>query len=526
MRIMRRPLTKQAETVAVGLTTFALYVATRYPGLGGRVNYGDSAKFAFLGAIGGIGHPPGNPLYTLLTVLAVRVPGLTPATAVTLLSALFGAATIALVYGTARRTFSAVSALAAAGAVALGPIFWTFSTEPEVYTLNTFFIALAVAGATAAPLGDLSKKREGAVLRWGALALASALAGLGNHLTIICLFPPLLVQLGARLPTTFGGRARSGSMLLPVAVVLAGLIVGGGSYGYLLLRRNAAEYSEFSAVLGSETFVDFVTAKAKHTEMRLPTAAVLFGEILPRIAEFLQRQWAFPMLLCVGAGWQPLVAAWGRRPVLFLLASALLFTAFPCYFRIPDGDGHLLPVYVFAAPFLAAWIDARGTSVAKFAKVAVLAALIGPPASLHVATWTRLFSRTSVDDIGHGPVAWELPEVVRTIPVGATLWIPCNHYGCVEVVNYVRWTDPAVRERRISFAVPEEPRGYAWSDPPPPAAPATDARPAAPICSLHEEDFRDWRQRRWSTRRWDRPAHQVAGKSYEGVPIFCTFGPE
>ena len=123
MRIMRRPLTKHAESVAVGLATFALYVATRYPGLGGRVNYGDSAKFAFLGAIGGIGHPPGNPLYTLLTVLAVRVPGLAPATAVTLLSALFGAATIALVYGTARRTFSAVSALAAAGAVALGPQF-------------------------------------------------------------------------------------------------------------------------------------------------------------------------------------------------------------------------------------------------------------------------------------------------------------------------------------------------------------------------------------------------------------------
>lgn len=524
MGIPRPRWSKRAEAIAVGVAVLALYVATRYPGVGGRVNYGDSAKFAFLGSIGGIGHPPGNPLYTLLTVVAVRCPGFAPATAVTLLSALFGAATIALVYGTARRTFSAVSALVAAGAVALGPIFWTFSTEPEVYTLNTFFIALSIAGATAAPLGDLATKKAGATFAWGALALASACAGLGNHLTIVCLFPPLLVQLAARLPA--GAALRPKAWASAFGVVLAGVLVGAGSYGYVLVRRNVSEYSEFSAILGSETFLDFVTAKAKHTEMRLPTAPVLFGEILPRLAEFLQRQWAFPMLLVVGAGWQPLVRAWGRRSALFVAASALLFAAFPCYFRIPDSDGHLLPIYVFAAPFLAAWIDATAVTAAKTLKVALVAALILPPASQHALAWTHLFSRTSVDDIGHGPVAWELPEVVRTIPEGATLRIPCNHYGCVEVVNYVRFTDPAVRERRIRFGRAEAYQNYTWSDPPPPIARDGDARPDAPLCSLHEEDLIAWQERGFRTRRWDRRAHQVAGTSYEGVPIFCTFGRE
>jgi hypothetical protein len=292
------------------------------------------------------------------------------------------------------------------------------------------------------------------------------------------------------------------------------------------VRRNVSEYSEFSAVLGSSTFLDFVTAKAKQTEMGFPSVGVLFHDVLPRIAEFLQRQWVFPMFFCVGAGWKPLVRIWGLRSALFLVAATVCFCAFPCYFRIPDGDGHLLPVYVFAAPFLAAWIDSTKRPIAMLAKVAVLVACIGPPASLHWTTWTRLFSRTSVDDIGEGPVAWELPEVVRTIPVGATLWIPCDHYGCVEVVNYVRWTDAAVRERRITFARREETQSYQWSDPPPPVVPATDARPASPICSLHLADFQDWEERRWRTRRFDRPAHQVARKSYEGVPIFCTFGPD
>ena len=75
-----------------------IYVLTRYPDVGGRINMGDSAKFQFLARTLGIGHSPGNPLYLMASALWVRTPlPLADATKVTLLSSVFGLLTVALV---------------------------------------------------------------------------------------------------------------------------------------------------------------------------------------------------------------------------------------------------------------------------------------------------------------------------------------------------------------------------------------------------------------------------------------------
>jgi len=79
-----------------------LYYFTLYPGVGGRVNFGDSAKFQFLWAIDGVPHSTGYPQYTFITkMLAQYLPFFEPWKRVSILSILFGVATLAVLYKTA-----------------------------------------------------------------------------------------------------------------------------------------------------------------------------------------------------------------------------------------------------------------------------------------------------------------------------------------------------------------------------------------------------------------------------------------
>lgn len=109
----------------------------------------------------GIVHPTGYPLYTLLGWLFTRLPVGDVAYRVNLMSAIFAATTVALVYliglelasqpsppsdeahlDPARRPWANVlAALIGALALAVSPVFWSQATLAEVYTLNAAFVA-------------------------------------------------------------------------------------------------------------------------------------------------------------------------------------------------------------------------------------------------------------------------------------------------------------------------------------------------------------------------------------------------
>jgi hypothetical protein len=112
--------------------------------------FDDSLEFQLVTYQLGIAHPTGYPLYTLLGWLFTRLPIGDVAYRVNLMSAVFGALAVALVYlvgleiasNGERGSWSAVAA-AAIGALALGvsPVFWSQATLAEVYTLNAAFVA-------------------------------------------------------------------------------------------------------------------------------------------------------------------------------------------------------------------------------------------------------------------------------------------------------------------------------------------------------------------------------------------------
>jgi hypothetical protein len=84
---------------------------------------------------GGVAHPPGYPLYTMLVRLCLRLPLGNPAERAASLSAA-ATATAALVLGQAVRRLCPHggdwASLTSAGMFAFSPLVWTHATQPEV----------------------------------------------------------------------------------------------------------------------------------------------------------------------------------------------------------------------------------------------------------------------------------------------------------------------------------------------------------------------------------------------------------
>lgn len=175
---------------------------------------GDCGEFVTNAFNGGRLHPPGYPLYALLSSLWVKLPHVNPVLMVAVLSALFGVGTAGVLYTALKRWgLSTEAALLSAFGLGISPVFWRYSGVPEVFTLNTFLAAsmLWVAGRGDGPRG------------WSRALLIGLTFGLGlsNHHTIVAMAPVgLLAWLRAVRETPKRG------FLLASATALVGLCVG------------------------------------------------------------------------------------------------------------------------------------------------------------------------------------------------------------------------------------------------------------------------------------------------------------
>lgn len=182
---------------ALFIAGLVLYTATLAPSV--TTLFDDSLEFQLVTYQLGIAHPTGYPLYTLLGKLFTLLPVGNVAYRVNWMSAVFGAATVALLYlfilklmpparplrGQSAANWPArLGALIGAALLAVGLIFWQQATLAEVYTLNAFFVALLLLLATAA---DSPRRFYG-------LAVVAGLA-LTHHRTSVLLLPALALYL-------------------------------------------------------------------------------------------------------------------------------------------------------------------------------------------------------------------------------------------------------------------------------------------------------------------------------------------
>lgn len=152
---------------------------------------GDSAQHVVAALTWGVPHPPGYPLQTAVAHLWSSLPWSNPSAAVNGLSGLFSAGAVAMLFLLLRLQGCGVAAsLAAAGFMALSPLFWFYSLVAEVRGLNDL---LAVSAAYFACRHAAEGGRRSLFLLAGLVGL-----GLGHHPTFLFITPALLWWVSAR----------------------------------------------------------------------------------------------------------------------------------------------------------------------------------------------------------------------------------------------------------------------------------------------------------------------------------------
>ena len=125
----------------IGTVVFIIYLVTLYPSVPG----GDAGELITVAFSGGVVHPPGYPLFTMLAKLFSFLPVGSVAWRINLLSAIAGASAICLLYDCILRwTGQLWPALLGAGLFAFSPLIWTYSTSAEVFALNNLIVACLV----------------------------------------------------------------------------------------------------------------------------------------------------------------------------------------------------------------------------------------------------------------------------------------------------------------------------------------------------------------------------------------------
>lgn len=280
--------------LAVFAAALALYAWTAAP----TVVWGDSAYYvldAWLNVVR-VGTASSHPLYVEIARPLVRLPG-DPGYHLALLSAVFGAAAVALVFRLSRQLDASAGAAAiGAAALAVSHGFWLHAVVPEVYTANACFLLASLSAL-------LSWRRTGRA-RWLFAAALAFLVGLANHLVLLLVLPALLAFVVMVRRDLLRDRRTwvVAAAVLACAAVAAGLAIG---------PLSRAVYQLW---VGPPGLSDYV-------RLELPLGAM--GRELLLYVAYLGYQFPTISFLFVCIGVRALIVRDRQAAVLILLAVAL-----------------------------------------------------------------------------------------------------------------------------------------------------------------------------------------------------------
>jgi tetratricopeptide (TPR) repeat protein len=379
---------------AIFFVALAVYVVTLAP----TVFLIDSGLLTVAAASRGSAHPPGFPLFLMLTHLATLLPAGNVAWRANLASAFFAALASAaaaivvaeVLLGAAAKPRAGVkkgkrkdppppaapsSPVIAAAMVAGGLLLafsrtlWAYATVTEVYALNTFLICALLAMVLR------WRRTRSARLLYGGAVLAGAALGV-HYLTFGFALAGVLL-----LVVRSGGLTLLRSKNFAVAVAL-GAVAALAVYAYLPLAARGNPALNWGDPETAHNFIRHVTAK----EYRSYITAEEGGDQAGDFRRYVVREFGpalFPAALLLAlAG---LGAAFRRDRALFWtwvvigVATTAWFLVYPI---TDDGDAYLLPLFVVLA-------TAAGSAVAAIARERVVLAwvLAAIPAVALLAHW-------------------------------------------------------------------------------------------------------------------------------------------
>jgi hypothetical protein len=326
--------------VATGVGALGVYLWTLLPGVGYS---GDTAKWQFLGKVGGIPHATGYPLYLAVNHVWVRVvPWGNLAWKVNLLSAVFGAAAVAVLFVVLRLVdVGRPVAAATAATFAVTGTFWSQAVVAEVYTLHILFLATVTA--------CLVVWRRGGANRWLLAAMAVYAISFGHHLTTGLALPGILWLVWSQ-------RHRAVT-LRNAAFVLVALVLAASQYLYLLHLSKVGAYHE-STIDDLGDILDYVTGGTFRDSMFNYSWYGLLVARVPLLFRFLREEYLV-LLIPAGVGaWRGWRAGDALRDLTIYLGSLALCTAFYVMnFDVPDVLVFCLPMFLALAVFLGLGLD-------------------------------------------------------------------------------------------------------------------------------------------------------------------------
>jgi hypothetical protein len=410
---------------AAAATSLALYLATLQPDFGGPE---DTPKFQFIGYVLGIPHPPGYPLYVLLSHAFVALPIGTIAYRANLFSAVMAAFACALVFAIGRQIGARRwPSFCAALGLATGAAFWRSAVFAEVYSLAAVMAALTVA----------------LLLAWGAcggaarlLAAGGAFAlGLGNHLTIVGMAPALAAYVIAR-----DRRSLTFRVVLGLTLVLA---LGVAQYGLIVIRtRQQAPYLEVRASRVVD-LVGVVTAERFAGQRFAFGPVVLLTDHLPALMTLIAKELGIvgSILFLVG-----LIATFRCADRLLVFGAAVGMLAMVLNIS-GDLKGFITPLMVLLWPFTALGLDVIADRIrpmrgGRLTAGVVVAAGVILPVSNVVSNYKEADQSGQVED------ARFLRAMFRQLPDAARF--VAQDYWSDMALHYFRFTGEAGPVRGLS----------------------------------------------------------------------------
>lgn len=384
---------------AVAAAALALYVATLQPDFGGPE---DTPKFQFLGHVLGTAHPPGYPLYVMLSHLFVQLPIRTIAYRANLFSAVMATLAVVLVYVIgrsigARARYSVTAALA----LAAGASYWRSAVFAEVYSLAAALAAGFVAVLLAWGARGGTRRLLGAV---AVFALA-----LGNHLTIVGVVPAafIYVLLKDRRAVSFRVVAAAAGICL-LGLAQYGFIIERTRDGASYLESRAGTVAELLGVIRADRFADQRFAFG---------AAEVFERNVPAVATLIAQELRLPgvLLLAAGAGFA-IVRRTGGVGLLLGCAAGMLAMIVN---MSGDLKGFITPVVVLLWPLTALGAEGIHRVLAATRLPRLVAPVVAVAAALLLPAATLGANYREADQSSQTATATFLRQVYAGIPPGS-----------------------------------------------------------------------------------------------------------
>ncbi len=454
-------------TVPVGLAILAVYAATLYPSVPG----GDAGELIAAAATTGVPHPPGYPLYVLLTKPFLWLPVANLAWRANLASAVMASCAAALIaWAVAKLTGRRWAGVTAGGVFAFSPTVWLYAVGAEVFSLNNLCIAaelalLALIDRAAEKTDEERRRRD----RW--VGVGALLFGLGltNHLTSLFVNGIFLAGMLWRV----GAVARWRSAR-PWFIVVAWVAVGGLPYLYLPIASARHPLIEWGQ---THTLTGLIT----HLLRREYGTFALGKDVATTAIPFVERLGYYARDLVDQVTWLGVaLALWGlvlrlidRSTRIFAVTTASAFLVYLCVFhgleQLPLNEPlmHGVAARFWQAPNLivCVWIGLGVASLrlpaAALAGTAV--ALVGGQVGLNLRAANHRHD-TIVRDYGVA-VLESLPPKALVLMRGDITTNPLRYLQTVEHLRpdlrlldqemlTARWMTPQVSRQMPDIVVP------------------------------------------------------------------------